>query len=116
MPSFDLLERVYDLTLGGPRLDTPFARSDRDPVVVTGAGANVIVDEVMARPPPYVSRDLYSQMRHAICRNQPAISYVPRKSRRLRPHDGFAHRRVNTVGANDNVGIGARAVMELHFD
>ena len=116
MPSFELLERVGNLALRGPRLDAPFAGSERDPIVVTGAGADIVVNEMMVGSPPHVGRDLDSEMRHAIGRNQPAIGHVSRKSRRLRPHDGFAHRRVDAVGANDHVGIGGRAVVELHFD
>src|SRR5580692_11507742 len=116
MPSFELFESVGHLALGGPRLYPPFAGSERDPVVITGAGAHIVVNEMMLRPPPYVGRDLKSEMRHAIGRNQSAISNVPRESRRLRSHCGFTHRRVNTVGAYDNVGIGGRAIVELHFD
>src|SRR5258708_3430804 len=116
MPSFELLERVCDLASGGPGLDAPFAGSDRDPIVVTGAGANIVVNEMMLRPPPYVGRKLDSQVRYSIGGNQPAIGHVSRKSRRLWPHDGFTHSRVNTVCANHHVGISGRAVMELHLD
>ncbi len=76
MPSFELLERVGDLAPGCPRLDAPFAGSERDPVVVTGAGADVVVDEVMVGAPPYVRRELDSEMRDAIGGNQSAISDV----------------------------------------
>src|ERR1700689_2197736 len=53
MPSFELLERVGHLAPGGPRLDPPFAGSERDPVQVARAFANKIMNEVMVRPPPY---------------------------------------------------------------
>src|ERR1700693_2187145 len=99
MPSFELLERVGHPPLGGPCLAPPFAGSERDPVVVTGAGAHIVMNEMMLRPPPYGGRDLKSEMRHAIGREPSAISNVPRESRRLRSHCGFTHRRVNTVGA-----------------
>ena len=116
MPSFEFLERVGDLAFGGPRLDPPFAGSDRDPIVITRAGADIVVNEVMARSPPCGDRELDPEMRDAIRGNQTAIGHVSRKSRRLRSHDGFAHGRVDAVGANDHVGISGRAVMELHFD
>jgi hypothetical protein len=74
------------------------------------------VNEVMRRSPPGHGGDLDSQMLDAIRRNQTAIGHVPGKSRRLRPDDDFAHRRVNPVCANDNVGTGGRAVMKSHFD
>ena len=116
MPSFELLQRIRDFALGGPRLDAPFAGSDGDPVVITRAGADVVVDEVMAGTPPRDGRHLDSQVRDAIRGNQPAIGDVSGESRRLRAHDGFAHCRVNAVGADDHVSIGGRAVMELHLD
>ena len=52
MPSLEFLERIRHLAPGGPRLDAPFAGSNRDPIEVARAGANKIVNEVMVRPPP----------------------------------------------------------------
>src|SRR5580704_968630 len=116
MPSFELGERIGNLALGGPRLDAPFAGSDRDPVVITRTRTDIVVYEVMPRSPPGNGGDLDSQLLHAISGNQTAIGHVPRKSRRLLAHDDLPHRRVNTVGANDHVGISGHAVVKLHFD
>jgi hypothetical protein len=116
MPSLEFLERVGHFAPGGPRLDAPFAGSNRDPVQVARAFANKIMNEVMVRAPPHGSPDLDPEVCHPRCRNQSAISHVSRKAWRLRTHDAVAHRRVNTVGANDHVSIRGRAAMEMDFD
>lgn len=71
---------------------------------------------MMIRSPPCCDCEFESEMIDAIGSDQPAISHVSRKSRRLRTHDGFTHRRVNAVGANHDVRLSLRAIVESHFD
>src|SRR5579864_6324986 len=66
--------------------------------------------------PPRESTLLEPEVRDALRRYQSAIRDVSGEVRRLGPKNQFAYGRVNAVGADDNVRIGGKAVMEFQFD
>ena len=79
-------------------------------------GADEVVHEVAAGSHPHLCGDLELQVAQPLGRHQPAVGDAAGEARLLGPEQESADRRVDAVGADQRVELGAGAVGETGLD
>src|SRR5438270_13843433 len=114
VPALERGKRALDRGAVGPVFAAPFVVLGPADKIQQLAARHEVMHEMAARPDPGLAAEL--EIGEALDRDEPAIGDAAGEFRRLVAEQDRAHRRMNAVGADQNVGRDPGAVVEPRFD
>src|SRR5262245_4861215 len=108
--------RILGTAAVGPGLPFPARLLAHRDEVEQFSARNEVVDEVPAGSHPIGRVAAHPEMRNPLCRRQTAIGDIAGETRALLAEENAADRRVNPVGADEDVALDVRSVLECGAD
>ena len=116
MPTLEGGERAGHCGAVGPVLAVPFVVLGPADEIKQATARDEVVHKVRARSDPRLRADLEPEIGDAFDRDQSAIGDAAGKDWGLLAEQGGAHRRIDAVGADQDVGFDPSAVFEPCLD